>query len=277
MQTQIITILCEGPHDVAFLTKILKTTGFVSHERVTLDEYPVPFNSFLINSTIKVNVSELNLQEVRQVLLPSNVLKFENTYLFLYSMGSISKVCNNQEILKSLLAFVSKEGEIPRLPQETKLGIVYFIDADNDGVTANLKKLNDGLMSIFNKVIFQVHNEIVHIDGVQLGNFIFTGDDGETGNLEDILIPLMKEGNEKIFEDAFDFLTYHSNNLENQRDYDLGKGTIGTVGQLQKSGMANAVIIGQTNYITQEKVGKSEKCQEINHFFSRYVEKLKSD
>lgn len=87
----------------------------------------------------------------------------------------------------------------------------------------------------------------------------------------------MQEGNEKIFEDAFGFLIYHSNNLESQGDYDLGKGVIGTVGQLQKSGMANAVIIGQTNYITQEKVEKSEKCQEIIHFFSKYVEQLKSD
>ena len=60
MATQIITVLCEGPHDVAFITKILKTIGFKSNESTKLGEYPPPMNAILQNEVIKMNV------EIRQ-------------------------------------------------------------------------------------------------------------------------------------------------------------------------------------------------------------------
>ena len=47
MATQIITVLCEGPHDVAFIAKILKAMGFRSNESTKLGEYPPPMNAIL--------------------------------------------------------------------------------------------------------------------------------------------------------------------------------------------------------------------------------------
>lgn len=33
MATQIIIALCEGPHDVSFINRILKTAAFISNEQ----------------------------------------------------------------------------------------------------------------------------------------------------------------------------------------------------------------------------------------------------
>ncbi|OBS12878.1 hypothetical protein ATE49_03420 [Elizabethkingia miricola] len=87
MSTQIIIALCEGPHDVAFLNKIIKTKGFTSNDKSKLDEYPKPLNGILINEASKTDVEGLNIQEVRQSLLPAYTLIKENVHILLYVMG----------------------------------------------------------------------------------------------------------------------------------------------------------------------------------------------
>ena len=47
MATQILAVLCEGHHDVAFITKILKSNGFKTNEREKIGSYPIPMNNIL--------------------------------------------------------------------------------------------------------------------------------------------------------------------------------------------------------------------------------------
>ena len=82
MATQIITVLCEGLHDVAFICKILKSIGFKANEHLPLHQYPEPINSLLEQEAIKANVSELNVQTVREVFLPSNSLVKGDNYIW---------------------------------------------------------------------------------------------------------------------------------------------------------------------------------------------------
>lgn len=83
MTTQIITVLCEGPHDVAFISRILKTIGFVSDESTKLGDYPPPMNALLQNEAKKADIQDLNLTELRRTILPSNVLKNNDEIFFL--------------------------------------------------------------------------------------------------------------------------------------------------------------------------------------------------
>ena len=82
MSTQIISVLCEGPHDVAFITKILKVNGFKSNDLAKLAEFPSPMNDLFKTEATKTNIEELNFAELRQTLLPSATLKKGNIYLF---------------------------------------------------------------------------------------------------------------------------------------------------------------------------------------------------
>ena len=68
MAKQIITILCEGPHDVAFICRILKTTGFKSNESTKIGDYPTPFDQLLVNEASKTDIEQLNLSELRRNL-----------------------------------------------------------------------------------------------------------------------------------------------------------------------------------------------------------------
>jgi hypothetical protein len=296
MSKQIVTVLCEGPHDVAFLVKILKCTGFKSNESTKIGDFPFPMNDLLKTEVQKTDVKGLNLQEVRKVLLPSNTLVRKENYLFLYSMGGDSKKAERQKILKELLLLIAKEGEISPLPADTNLSLLYFYDADVRGVKQRVEEINHEIREIIpqEEPVFSRHGEVKTINHIKFGNFIFSKDDTEKGKLEDILIPLMLLENHTIFDDAKAFLEKHfheerlfklklledadknifekrSTNKKDKLKYDVHKSLIGVAGQLQKSGDSNVVAISQTDYLTLNKITNNPKCREILEFFDQFV------
>lgn len=293
MAIQITSILCEGPHDVSFLAKILKTMGFTSNENTKLGQFPIPINKLFETEVKKANVEDLNLQEVRQALLPSNTLQRAQDYLFLYTMGGDGKKDSRNKILSEFLNFIPKEGEISIMPSDTRLSIIYFFDADDKGLTNRLSRLNQEVKEVTGEAIFTAHNQSIVSNGVKLGCFIFTGGDNNTGKLEDILVPLMKEDNEAIFENAQQYLDENhdssrifplklsidgSGSVIEKRsqkskhtDFDTSKSLIGIAGQLQRSGKQNTVYIGESDYLTLKKIQSNPKCLEIIHFLNGHL------
>lgn len=298
MNTQIIIALCEGPHDVAFLNKIFKTVGFKSYEKCKLEDYPFPMNSLLINEATKTNVEGLNIHTVRQSLLPSNALIKDDIHLFLYSIGSDSKVDLRKQFVRSLKSLIVKDGEIKkgRIDKDVSIGVIYFFDSDNHGILFRLDKIKEEIRDVVDNIPddrFDKNGSFTICENLKLGCFVFTGGDNVNGKLEDILLPIMEKNNENIFNDANAFLDkYHmderlfpiklievNGKIEEKRSsrngdkfkYDRGKSLIGAVGQLQQSGGANTVCIGFTDYLNLEKIKINEKCQEILKFLSDFI------
>jgi hypothetical protein len=296
MVKQIIAVLCEGPHDVAFITKILRANGFKSNESEKIGKYPIPMNDMLKSEVLKLKVEDLNaakdedaqkvelneigqlnLQETRLALLPLNALVRNEDSVFLYSLGGDSKILKkSQPLLKKFDSFIPKEegGYDEALPIDTHLAILYFLDSDKKGIDARVAELNKEIYDTLGMYPFKKHNTAVVVNKIKLGAFIFTGIDNNYGKLEDILVPLMQQGNEKIFEDAQKYLddNFHKSRVK-KNNYDESKSKVGIVGQLQKSGGSNVVCIGQTDYLTLEKIQSNAKCQEIIAFFETFLAK----
>ena len=138
MDTKIISVLCEGPHDVAFLTKLLKIKGFKICEGTKLKDFPSPMNQILTTEATKANVEELKLSEINHALLPSGVLtnEEETSFFFLYALGGDSRKDRRNKILSSLMDSVPKEGEFTELLNSSQMCLAYFFDAvDKGGVT----------------------------------------------------------------------------------------------------------------------------------------------
>jgi len=111
----------------------------------------------------------------------------------------------------------------------------------------------------------------------------------KTGDLEDLLLLLMnQERNRGIFEKAYSFLNDGRNlliglNEENKnrdKEYDplydrytsshkykAKKSWISVAGQLQLSGMQNAVIILKSDYITKQDILENDECSIIASLF----------
>ena len=298
MPTQIIIALCEGPHDVSFICKILKSNGFLSNESLKISQFPQPMDRLMAQEVVKTDVEELNLQEVRKGFLPTHTLQKSEAYVFLYSMGGDGKRESRQAILNSLAISVRKIGEIKkeRIPDDTELSVLYFFDADTQGIPARLAQVNVEVREVLTAIqadIFTANITYSLYEGIKLGCCVFTGTDNATGKLEDILVPLMRDGNEDIFNDAGAYLQKHfsdarlfplklnaaanpitearSNRQGDKFKYDQNKSLVCVAGQLQKSGTANTVCISFADYLTLEKIRGNAKCQEIITFINNVI------
>ncbi len=78
---------------------------------------------------------------------------------------------------------------------------------------------------------------------------------------------------DKIFDEAEVFIKNCFNPGRVKRNnFNIEKALIGTAGQLQKSGASNVVCIGQTDYLTKEKISADEQCIKIVSFFNQFIE-----
>lgn len=270
MKNTIISLLCEGPHDVAFLSKVLKTNGFKSNESSKLKDYPQPISDLIINETKKTNVNELNIQEVRSSLIPSSTLKKDSIYLFLYSLGGDTKRENRINFLKDLITLIPAEGEFTPYP-DFELGLIYFFDSDDKGISSRVQSINSEIESIIGSKPFTDHEQVSIIENVKVGCFIFTKSDEDLGKLEDIILPLMRENNEVIFDQASHYIDTHFVSKRCSGRFDKSKSTIGISGQLQKSGSSNVVCIAATDYLTPEKISTNTTCNKIIAFVNKFI------
>lgn len=271
MATQIIALLCEGAHDVEFLSRILRSNGFSGNDGLKIKDYPSPIDQLLKNEATKTNVDDLNLITVRQVLLPGATLKKGGAFFLIYALGGDGKKNIRNQLLTDFSNLIPKEGEISSLPEDTSLGIVYFLDADDKGIVTRISELNSEINEIIGIEPFTSHKEIHIQSGLKLGAYIFTGDDNDKGKLEDVLMPLMKLNNEAIFDSADSYLETNFNNTRKAQKYDKDKSIIGVVGQLQISGASNTVCIKKSDYLCDEKIKSDNKCIEIVEYINSLI------
>lgn len=157
------------------------------------------------------------------------------------------------------------------MPEGTTLGVLYFLDADDKGISMRVSEINDEINEILSVKPFTNHKEIFEHSGLKLGSFIFTGSDNEKGKLEDVLMPLMTENNELLFDEANNYLSKHFDDKRKAQKYDNDKSLIGVVGQLQISGASNTVCIKKSDFISEEKIKANHKCVEIFQYVNSFV------
>ncbi|MBK9356830.1 MAG: hypothetical protein IPN08_05495 [Bacteroidales bacterium] len=193
-------------------------------------------------------------------------------------MGGDSRKDKRQKLLSDLNSFIPKsESEFSSLPERTVLSVLYFFDADNKGVKNRLvevaKEINEVIGEIEeNSFIENGHVISLFENKLKVGAYIFYKHGEDSGKLEDILVPLMKLENDKIFEEAEKFI---DENYDAKRcvanNFDKKKSLVSTTGQLQKSGSSNVVCIGQTDYLSAEKIKANAQCMEIIELFNQII------
>jgi hypothetical protein len=154
---------------------------------------------------------------------------------------------------------------------------LYFFDADDKGITIRVDEINNKL-DLSAKL---EHNKINTIDLYEWGCYIFHKDEN-SGDLEDILLDLMKSNNENIFINSEKFIEQNILESTNQKRYICNnneekfssaiqfkkeKSIIFIAGQLQFSGSSNAVIIANSDYIKKSDISTNSHCINISKLF----------
>lgn len=293
---KILITLCEGPHDVAFLYRILLTEGFTNCQ-LKINEYPKPLDSFLTEQAKGENIEDRKLEEVRNRLLPSEVLIRDNKELILfYAIGGDGKKEQRKTLVEKIRSFASITDPKAFNPTDTnyKYSIFYLFDADDKGIEARLKEINAELketISVLDQSI-DANGAKISFENIDYGAYIFARPDESIGKLEDILLPLMRKENDAIFDSADNYLKAHGNpdriyrltikrdangSLSEQRKtkkeskFDSQKSAIGIAGQLQNSGATNTVCIKFSDYLNLKKIKEDRSCQDIVAAFNRLL------
>ena len=82
---KLVVILCEGAHDVAFISRLVKTTDLKSYSG-KLRQLPYPLNDLITGKLNGYDYGDLTLDTMRPPL-PSIILKQDETYVLLYALG----------------------------------------------------------------------------------------------------------------------------------------------------------------------------------------------
>lgn len=288
MAQNIIFILTEGDHDSAFIYRILKANGFTTYSKL-IKEFPKPLDAFLATDILNVTIDEVKVQEARTRFLPSYVLTLGNNTVLLYSVGGDSKSDIRIPLIKTINAFNVQDPDAIQALKDTSISVLYFLDADDLGIAARTEQVKAELNSAFTKSqapeIF-IHSTIYTIEDLKVGAYIFSEAGTDKGLLEDILIPLMRQGNDDIFNEADKFITSHENTVlfkgkqtvtdgvvkkVNGQKFSYKKSLIGTVGQLQKSGKSNTVCISDADYLDNGKITGNATCVAIHQFIQQVM------
>lgn len=291
---KILFALCEGPHDVAFLYRILRVNGLQKYSK-SIGEFPSPLNSYFTKEAAGEDLERLKLDEVRNRRLPSEVLAYgDDALVLLYAIGGDSKAKSRKKLLQDIGLMYGRNpmDKKIRTNATAECSVLYFFDADQKGIKARLHEICCELSEILKQEISLsgVPQQYRHANSITYAAQIFVEEGKLTGKLEDILLPLMRQNNEDIFQKAEDYVRLHDperlprlkvrwNNgqLTEVRDkkdkgeYHQDKSVIGVAAQLQNSGATNAVCIKHSDYLNRSKIVSSPSCQEIWHAFEALI------
>jgi hypothetical protein len=282
-----IFILTEGDHDAAFLYRILKTNGIKTHH-LAIKDYPNPINNLFINELYSSKSEELNIEAVNSGFLPYRVMQEDDNFLCIYKTIGDKQEEKRVKFVKTINDFIATDTDEINVSDNSTFSILFFFDADKKGVNNRITQVKNELKEFFiNGEIENISNkEVIIINNIKIGLYVFTETNINTGSLEDILITLMRKNNDDIFYEAERYLNIHERTtlfkgkLEydgntkkkvNGKKYNHKKSLIGTVGQLQMSGKSNTVCISDADYLTEEKIKTDDNCNEIFSFIRKVM------
>ncbi|MDR1896984.1 MAG: hypothetical protein LBR10_09375 [Prevotellaceae bacterium] len=291
MAKNIIFILTEGDHDAAFIYRILKANGMTTNHRIAVKDYPFPLNELIRNRISSIPMEELNMEVARSRFLPSYIMQTGDNIISVYRVGGDSKERVRIDFIKAVNALNISDPDAIQALKDTQISILFFFDADDKGINRRMEQIKKELKSSFSEsetdnIEKLVNREIFPVENINVGGFIFVEPGKETGLLEDILIPLMKQGNDDIFCAAETFLEIHESTVLfkgkitydktktvkkkiNEKKYAHKKSLVGTVGQLQMSGKSSTVCISDADYLTEEKIKTDTTCMDIYDFIKK--------
>lgn len=266
-------IMVEGPHDGAFISKVMQVNGYKTCKKPIGKYSPTFVAKYLSGQYKNAPVDELNLQSVRQqIVFPSySLLRGEEEMMLIFQMGGDGRDDKRRKLVGDIFRFLRSSMTAEAVSDIGKITFVYEFDADEDGVEARLQEVTHEIRQIDESFPGITANGIyVESAGVRWGIYIFEDGSGK-GRLEDIILPMMEQGNDDVAGYAKDFVdkrgTFKLFQTARPTSHPQ-KARVGVMGQLEKAGSANPAIIEQSSYLTEEKIKSSLVCCQIFEFFS---------
>lgn len=272
MNERIVFVLVEGKHDSAALTRLLRLNGFHNFTDRKISQFNENLKGF-VQSKINDFIYEDESNIWQRPQLPNYIISDGTLFFLFYQMNGDTQSAKTIELLKPFKKLSSTiDPAFSFSKTQPNVSLLFFYDAD-ESIGKRKQLFIDQYKDFFPEFIKYVDSEDLDVltlmdansDGfTKVGLYIY----GKSGTLEDLVIPLMKDGNMPKFDDADSFLQTHMNGGATHKGYT--KALIGTVGQLENPGKANQVIITDTKSLDKSKFDKDPTFVEILNVFKKF-------
>lgn len=273
---KICVVFCEGQHDIAFVSRILKVNGYSVYNN-KIKQFLKPFDTLFKKQLEEKNVSDRKLGFNPDYRLPSvSLSRNDERLVFFHNMGGDGKVAERATLIKMYREIKGDDDFTAEFTFDFRF--IFLFDSDDHGIDARIRELNTELG--FGRTI--ENGRIAQHEGHEWGAYIFHQSGNDQGDLEDIIIDIVNTSEPIILEQSQLFLngnslppartkeficTHEEVSYKPSIKYKHKKSLLSVAGQLQFSGMSNAVFIANSDFLTLQQLTENEHCSSIANLF----------
>lgn len=169
-------------------------------------------------------------------------------------------------LLDTFLDYESQARLIKNKPQTINIPFhfAFFFDADDDTVDDRLKEFIECYKDEFNLDDSFKPSQKNSIDGRSIGIFVFTKPEQESGDLEDILLPMVNNKYPELLKESKELIQKYKPAKDK---YDEDKAILGVAGQTKNAGVAVHVAIERSDLIPDDELKSNIVVKKIENFF----------
>lgn len=286
--TQAHLFFCEGPQDVAFLNRVLKTQLGFKQEAIHISSLPYPLSGVLKQSFQKRAAEDLRLDLAKKFFLPDQVLACEGVLVLLFNYGGSNRGKNLPPFLDNVFPLLQASAfsggtSVP-------LSFVVFADADAAGTAAARASISTDLTQIAGQPWLTPDWQILedlpmaaqqNTAQGRVGAYVWRRQDADEGTLEDIVAECL--GDDPSFAETSTFVASHFDwtpaatatpKQVCKLNADRQKAAFCVEGQRKKPGSSLGVVLDQAELLTKERLAESQAVKDCVTFLRRWLKVL---
>lgn len=275
---QMHLMFCEGPHDAAFVGRLLTKILDFKKMQLNLNRIPYPIGSVLVQSMKTRAAEDLRLDLAKKFFLPDYCLSLDRVLVFIFNYGGANRPQSIPSFLKPVFDLLQEPwfSKTPVAP----LSYVIFADADEAGSDAARRSISSDL-GVIGEHAWLNHdwNRFSEFDHAaeqetrfgRVAACIWRARDKDAGTLEDILLDCLVD--DSSFDKSRQFADSHFSwpGLSVANTAKRAKAAICIEGQGEKPGSSMAVMIDQSKMLSHERLISSASAQSYVGFLKKWL------
>lgn len=279
-------MFCEGPHDAAFLNRVLKRLLCFKQAQLQLSGLPYPIGNVLQQSFKARAAEDLRLDMAKKFFLPDYVLGHDARLVLIFNYGGSNRARTMPPFLQdvfTLLAATAFSGG-----RQPPLSYIVFADADVVGVQGAWRGVVDDLKQIGDQVwLGQDWMPIAGFSNAawqetvqgRVATYVWRQAEADRGTLEDLVLECLsgQEGfadTQAFVDRRFDWTPPPAASDEQVCALSANrlKAAFCVEGQRSKPGGSLGVVLDQAELLTDERLNASVSVDNCVAFLRKWME-----
>lgn len=194
-------LYCEGPHDVAFISKLIDQLHKTNNHIDLVSGLPKPIQNIIKTAVSNIDIDSLRIDKPLRAFFPNKVYSLiDEHYVCLFSMGGKEQLQAALKNIENSKLLIGRE----KLTGIKTIRHLFVLDADyklhgdgsinnRGGVENTLNILSDNIKTVIEDFTpFSENPSWVDTDYGHIGSYIFTDSGNEEGTVEDLVALFIK-------------------------------------------------------------------------------------